>query len=240
MTNTVTWHSSNPTTATIDGGLATPLKPGTANITADYNGITSDPAATLAVMCRQYLNYLQDQNPWGPTAMGYYASTDVPTHSFAYIGCRLTDYTNIAATAPFNLGITPLIANATFKSTTTPKRYRYQGKAELLPDSLDYLSHFSILYIPIESNDTPETMTGFNGTPYSISSIDNALSKCYHVIVGISGNYKGHNIRHHYLLVIGKDQNGNYLVSDPYSGFGIISLPPLTSIYAHMVYLDLN
>jgi uncharacterized protein YjdB len=49
VTNGVTWQSSNPGVAAVsDGGILTALAPGTATISATYQGVTGTLAVTVA------------------------------------------------------------------------------------------------------------------------------------------------------------------------------------------------
>lgn len=192
VTNNAQW-AVTPAIANISAGLATPTKPGEASITATLNGVTSDPAATLEVMCRMYAQYWQNAGYWAKQLYAYHKLpfNEPPPNTIATVGCSLTAYAMVLSTVT-DPGMNP-------------------GMLDTIMTTLGYYEHGTNYTIPAAlTNLSGGQVVSADRTSYSYTSWVTALDNCGVIIAHVKSN----NANGHYMLVIGH-KNGSFIVYDP-------------------------
>lgn len=214
----VTWDTLPGGIASVDStGKATAVAPGTTYITAASDSATSGlNDAELTVECRQFTYYAQTD--YGNL---YDHKTD---KTIAQRGCALTCMAMVATTAGYT--VTPDILN-------TDMFANVQG-ADVNWGFLTEYTGGKVIYEAGMSNvvSVPFTL----GNTYSPTVIDNYLSQCKTVVVGVAkkatkAGYK--DLNPHFVLITGK--HGNiYTIYDPYKA--VTHATTLDGYYGNVIY----
>ncbi len=217
----IRWTSSDDASATVNGGLALPLKPSDASITAALldrvGNVNASGSATLEIMCRAYQYWPQDGMPYSTQFLGY----TTMGNTIGKAGCALTSTAMLLSGA--NIIYEPGQLNTTYKNLAPIKTGYSKVDGKWHTDSLGFsdakiiwnavglanVSQGNISYKKALSTDDPTYYTA----PLAISSLDSLLDQCYAVIAGIRTSTTDPT-RHHYVLVIGREGN-KHRINDP-------------------------
>lgn len=228
LTATATWVANPADIATITAGVATPSKPGTAKITATAEGITSDPPATLEVMCREYPHLRQNVGSWKDLPYANYTNAGALTnygvyeHSIGALGCHIT-----SLAMAFN-GMGFLVYPDGLDSwLKNPENMGYDRQNAPLNDAILSFGRGTITAI---------SGWKYGTLAYLSQSIKDELSNCNIVIAYVHGNTwlpakNRYAFPHHYILLV-KEKDNSIKIYDPWWRNGD-QTPQLANIQTH-------
>ncbi len=203
------------TIANISAGLATPLKPGEASVTAallDGSGnVTASGQATLYVQCRNYTQYMQAFATYSGNMLDHSSLNN----TIGTAGCALTATTMLLSGANFTPRYDPGTLNSKYNENYDPKTQ----------DSLGFYGSANIKWWAAAKSSVSQGKVTYNGvvsyneqsfiTPLRISDLDFFLDNCFGVIVGVrQSTHPNDAAALHYVLAIGRKGN-KHLIYDP-------------------------